>query len=154
MSMTSLKRIISGGQTGVDRAGLDVAFDLGIPCGGWCPKGRRAVDGPIPDKYPLKEIEAENYNKRTQLNVQDSDGTLVFYRGELEGGTAYTVKLADQYGKPCLLVDVESPVSAAEFWSWIDTHKIEVLNVAGPREEGRPGIYQQAYKLLKTYLSK
>lgn len=84
--------IVSGGQTGVDRAALDVALALGIPCGGWCPKGRLAEDGPLPDRYPLRETEFEGYSKRTKLNVQDSDGTLLFTRQRPSGGTKLTLQ--------------------------------------------------------------
>lgn len=78
---TMLAQIISGGQTGVDRAGLDAALGLGIPCGGWCPRGRRALDGRIPDQYPLRETEARNYNRRTEWNIRDSDATLILNIG-------------------------------------------------------------------------
>ena len=94
------QKIISGAQTDVDRAALDVALDLNIPCGGWCPKDRRAEDGPIPDKYPVQETEARNYTKRTKLTAQDSDGTLIMNRGELDGGTAHTVRFAEKNQEP------------------------------------------------------
>mgnify|MGYP003793290687 CR=1 FL=1 len=89
-----IKKIVSGGQTGVDRAALDVAMQLGIPVGGWCPRGRRAEDGRIPDSYPLREASSVNYAKRTELNVRDSDGTLILSGGPLTGGTALTESLA------------------------------------------------------------
>lgn len=147
-----VKRIISGGQTGVDRAGLDVALDLGIPCGGWCPAGRRAVDGRIPDKYPLDETEARNYNTRTRLNVHDADGTLIINRGPLGEGTAYTVRLAQQQKKPHLVVDVDDPEAITLARQWLAEHTIATLNVAGPREEKCPGIHEQACQFLKTVL--
>jgi hypothetical protein len=84
-------KIISGGQTGVDRAALDAALALNIPCGGWCPKGRKAEDGPIPERYPLQETSSADYRVRTEKNVTDSDGTLILTRGPVTGGTAYTV---------------------------------------------------------------
>lgn len=90
-------KIISGGQTGVDRAALDAALQLGIPCGGWCPKGRKAKDGPIPDRYPLKETESGSYPVRTEMNVRDSDGTLILTWGRPTGGTALTVRLARRH---------------------------------------------------------
>src|SRR6266851_4977853 len=96
-------KIISGGQTGVDRAALDVALELGIPCGGWCPKGRRAEDGRIPKRYPLVETPTPAYPVRTEWNVRDSDGTLVLARGQASGGTALTIEFATDYGKPCLV---------------------------------------------------
>ncbi len=91
-----IQRVFSGGQTGVDRAALDVALDLGFPCGGWCPSGRRAEDGPLKEIYPLKETPSKNYAQRTEWNVRDSDGTLVLHRGSLSGGTAFTIELAEE----------------------------------------------------------
>ena len=95
-----LEKIVSGGQTGVDRAALDVAMSLGIPCGGWCPKGRKAEDGRIPDRYPLRETDSASYRKRTILNVADSDGTLILAVGELRGGTLATKRAASELRKP------------------------------------------------------
>jgi len=96
-----LNKIISGGQTGVDRAALDVGLALGLAVGGWCPKGRRAEDGGIPDRYPLMETPERNYQSRTRRNIEDSDGTLLLNQGKLDGGTALTVAHARQIGKPC-----------------------------------------------------
>jgi len=95
-----IERILSGGQTGVDRAALDVALELGIPCGGWCPAGRRAEDGRIPAIYPVQETESRNYAVRTRRNVRDTDGTLVLVNGPVSGGTRLTVKCADDENKP------------------------------------------------------
>nr|WP_305800882.1 putative molybdenum carrier protein [Thiolapillus sp.] len=92
-------RIISGGQTGVDRAALDVALELGLRCGGWCPKGRLALDGPLDERYPLKETESADYSVRTRLNVRDADATLILNCGELSGGTAYTLRVAEELGR-------------------------------------------------------
>ncbi|PSQ85488.1 MAG: molybdenum cofactor carrier, partial [Bacteroidetes bacterium QH_2_63_10] len=86
-----MRKIISGGQTGVDRAALDAALAFNVPVGGWCPKGRRAEDGQIPDRYPLEETPSEAYEQRTAWNVRDSDGTLIITDGSLEGGTALTM---------------------------------------------------------------
>src|SRR5437870_10377236 len=96
-----LTKIISGGQTGVDRAALDVALELGLPCGGWCPRGRRAEDGPIPERYPLQEMKSPAYPPRTARNVRDSDGTVILTRGQPDRGTALTIELAERYRKPC-----------------------------------------------------
>src|SRR5213080_1459301 len=104
-----ISKIVSGGQTGVDRAALDVALELGIPCGGWCPIGRRAEDGVIPDRYPLRQAPSANYADRTALNVRDSDGTLILARGPLRGGTALTKTFAERYGRPYLVVDPRAP---------------------------------------------
>src|SRR5262245_55320595 len=101
--------IRSGGQTGVDRAALDVALELGLPCGGWCPRGRRAEDGPIPDHYPLRETRSPAYPVRTRWNVRDSDGTLILTRGRPDRGTLLTEELARDMGKPLLVVGLNEP---------------------------------------------
>ena len=143
---------LSGGQTGVDRAALDVALELGLPCGGWCPKGRRAEDGPLPSHYPLRETPSEEYAQRTEWNVRDSDGTLVLTRGEPTGGTAQTIEIAAHLGKPCLLIDLEKQRSVLEVLNWTRQHKIRVLNVAGPRESKSPGIYREVSRFLRKLL--
>jgi len=145
-------KIISGGQTGVDRAALNVGLALGLAVGGWCPKGRRAEDGVIPDRYPLLETPEHDYDTRTCRNVEDSDGTLILNLGTLDGGTALTVKLARQMGKPCLMVALEDGIEPIAFQEWLDAHPIAVLNVAGPRESKRPGVYAAACRLLDTLL--
>mgnify|MGYP001396255095 CR=1 FL=1 len=147
------RRIVSGGQTGVDRAALDVALALGIECGGWCPRGRRAEDGPIPERYPLRETASRRYEERTEANVRDSDATLVLTRGVPTGGTALTCELARRYARPCMVVDLAVEVSLAELRRWLDTSSIEVLNVAGPRESGAPGIHAEATALLQRLLA-
>ena len=147
-----LKTIISGGQTGVDRAGLDVAWALGLVIGGWCPRDRRAEDGIIPDRYPLRETVEPDYETRTRRNVEEADATLILNQGELDGGTALTAEHARQIGKPCLIVQMEAGLDPARFRAWLDEHRIAVLNVAGPRESKRPGVYQTACRLLDTLL--
>src|SRR5207247_8623955 len=102
-----LTKLISGGQTGVDRAALDVALELGLPCGGWCPRGRRAEDGPIDARYPLQETRSAAYPVRTRWNVRDADGTLILMRGRPDRGTALTRELAEAMNKPLLVVDWE-----------------------------------------------
>lgn len=149
---SALVRIVSGGQTGVDRAALDVALALGLPCGGWAPRGRRAEDGAIPRRYPMRETRRSSYAERTRLNVRDADGTLILTRGQPTGGTALTVALARRLGKPHLLVDLRAAPDPAAIGDWIDTHHIRVLNIAGPREGTCPGIYDQAKTLLEALL--
>jgi putative molybdenum carrier protein len=146
------KRIVSGGQTGVDRAALDVALALGIPHGGWCPKGRLAEDRVIPPQYQLTETDSPEYPVRTEKNVVDSDGTLIFCRGQTSGGTELTRQLALQHGKPCLVVDLNRPLSADDVSHWIFESQIETLNVAGPRESQNTGISAQARQFLEGLL--
>ncbi len=150
--MKIISKIISGGQTGVDRAALDVAMELGIPCGGWCPQGRRAEDGPIPAQYPLEESSSPAYPVRTQLNVEDSDGTLVLAWGFAAGGTALTLKLARRLKKPYLLIDLSQPADPHSVLSWAELNDVRVLNVAGPREGEAPGIYERAAGFLREVL--
>jgi predicted Rossmann-fold nucleotide-binding protein len=145
-------KIISGGQTGVNRAALDVAIEIGIPCGGWCPKGRRAEDGPIDPKYPLKETKSQEYQIRSDVNVISADGTLILTIGKLTEGTAYTAQMALKYRKPHLVVDLEKKIKPKVVFDWAEAHKIRVLNVAGPRESKKPGIYEKAKQFLQTIL--
>lgn len=146
------EKIISGGQTGVDRAGLDVALELGLPCGGWCPKGRRAEDGIIPDYYPLEEASSSDYRVRTELNVQDSDGTLILTWGPPIGGTALTLKLARRHHKPYFVVDLVHGGNPTSVQEWGRVKKVRVLNVAGPREGEAPGIHARAASFLREVL--
>lgn len=147
-----IRRLISGGQTGVDRAALNVALALNIPVGGWCPKGRRAEDGRIPDRYPLVETPERHYQARTRRNVEDADGTLILNRGTLDGGTALTATHARRIGKPYLVVALEEGIEPATFREWLAANHITVLNVAGPRESKRPGVYAAAVRCLETLL--
>ena len=148
-----LTRIVSGGQTGVDRAALDVALRLGLACGGWCPKGRKAEDGPLRERYPLKETPSAAYAQRTRWNVRDSDGTMALNRGTLRGGTAMTVELARRLRKPCLILDLDTPADKTTIRKWLAVSGIEVLNVAGPRESQQPGIYRQTSAFLENSLT-
>jgi len=145
-------KIISGGQTGVDRAALDVALELGLPCGGWCPRGRLAEDGAIPEKYPLREMGSREYPPRTRQNVTDSDGTLILTRGATDRGTVLTVKLAKELGKPCLEIDLAEDGSVEKVRAWLAANGIEVLNVAGPRESKCPGMHAAAKEFLREVL--
>ncbi len=132
----------------MDRAALDVANDLSIPCGGWCPKGRKAEDGTIDMCYPLRETPSHNYAQRTEWNVRDADATLILYQQPLEGGTLLTQEYALTKGKPCLAVDLANDDLIALIVDWVSSEKIHILNIAGPRESQRPGIYEKAYATL------
>jgi len=142
-------KVVSGGQTGVDRAALDVALERGLPCGGWCPKGRMAEDGPLPTRYPLNETPSDAYRQRTEWNVRDADGTLVLSVGPVTGGTADTVAYAARLKKPCLVLDLTQPCRSDDVAAWTRTHQIHILNIAGPRESKSPGIYAQAAVFLR-----
>jgi Circularly permutated YpsA SLOG family len=148
-----IEKIVSGGQTGVDRAALDVALVMGIECGGWCPKGRRAEDGRIPSRYPLAETESAAYSQRTKRNVRDSDATLILVRGKPRGGTLLTQRAAAELGKPCLAVDLDSPAALADIRIWLRKHAEGILNVAGPRESQSVGITLQATRFLQELLA-
>lgn len=147
-----VQKIVSGGQTGVDRAALDFALNHGIPCGGWCPAGRRAEDGVIPDCYPLQETEERRYDVRTAANISDSDGTLIISPEPLHGGTKLTRDLAVQLRKPLLILSPNGLFTADLIEPWLKEHKIDVLNVAGPRESTSPGISRQTGKLLQALI--
>ena len=170
-------KIISGGQTGIDRAALDVALKSGIECGGWCPAGRLDEFGKIPDRYPLKELEQrdkagrspdrpggletvpwennDRFAERTLQNVKDSDGTVVIYFSELGGGSAFTVECCEQLNRPHLVMDAHttSTEDAAEkITSFVNEHSIRVLNVAGPRQSEWPAGYDYAISVLQGFL--
>jgi len=151
MSDWALK-IVSGGQTGVDRAALDAALELGIELGGWCPRGRRAEDGDIDERYPLRETPSRIYSQRTEWNVRDSDATLILCRGDMTGGTRLTADIADRYGRPLLILDLDSDPEPGIVFEWARERGVGVLNVAGPREEGAPGIYAQSLDVLLRLL--
>lgn len=150
---TRPRKIVSGGQSGVDRASLDVAAELSLPRGGWCPRGRYAEDGPIPDTCPLKETPSPDTAQRTEWNVRDADGTLVLTEGEPSGGTAVTIHFARRHGKPCLVLDLDEGPEPGTVGRWIAAHGIAVLNVAGPRESKCPGIYRRAVAFLREALA-
>lgn len=150
--MPMFTKLISGGQTGVDRAALDLALERGIPCGGWCPKGRRAEDGPLPDRYPLVETTWWGYPQRTAWNIRDSDGTLVLLSRQPDRGTQLTIKLAERLKKPCLVVDLTAKPDVVTVRDWARTHQVRILNVAGPRASQCRGIYQRAKRFLAKLL--
>jgi hypothetical protein len=150
-----LAKIVSGGQTGVDRGALDAALAAKFSCGGWCPAGRIAEDGPIAARYPLVELPGGGYEERTLKNVLDSDGTAILYHGELEGGTRLTAEYCQQHGKPCELLNAArlSPDEAArEIIAFIAGRDIGVLNVAGPRASKWPGARDYARGAVELVL--
>lgn len=150
-----LQLIVSGGQTGVDRAALDAALAQGIACGGWCPRGRKAEDGPIPGAYPVVETRSTSYAVRTRWNVRDSDATLILTRGSPSGGTALTVSLARRMQRPILIQQLgrTTPHRLQHVRDWLELHHVRRLNIAGPRESSAPGIYEQARTFLDALLS-
>lgn len=147
-----LQKIVSGGQTGVDRAALDAALASGVSVGGWCPQGRRAEDGPIPERYPLEETPSEAYEQRTAWNVRDSDGTLIITDGTLEGGTALTMQEVKRQGRALLHVRTSDPVPVEMIRAWGEDHDVRTLNVAGPRASEVEGIYDGARTILDAFL--
>jgi len=146
-------RIVSGGQTGVDRAALEAAIALGIAHGGWCPRGRLAEDGSIPSRYEMTECDTSDYKFRTVQNVQDSDATLILHERPLSGGTLLTKRVAARSRKPVICCKIDS-TSVAAIRQWLGEVRPSVLNVAGPRESLDPGIEQRATDLLLQTLSR
>jgi hypothetical protein len=153
VSNFTIKKIVSGGQTGVDRAALDVAILLNVPHGGWCPKNRKAEDGLIPSHYNLKETPSEEYSERTTWNVRDSDGTLIIVKGDPIGGTLLTKEVAEQLKKPFLIFNVEKDKHIESVVNWININRIKILNIAGPRASQVTDIYSSSYQLLKQLFS-
>jgi len=150
--LTVALTIISGGQTGADRAALDFAIAHGIPHGGWCPKGRRAEDGSLDARYQMRETESKDYRQRTRRNVADSDATLILNLGELANGSLATRHFAERVNKPVRVVALDAgdlATEAARVHEWLADNAIAVLNVAGPRESKRPGIYRNALAFLE-----
>lgn len=151
-----LQALISGGQTGVDRAVLDVALAADFPCGGWCPAGRHAEDGPIPRRYPLRETAEADVLARTHRNVEASDGTLLLHCGLLRGGSAQTLRHCLRVAKPLLCIDAASIPTAAALQAALEffhQHSIATLNVAGPRASEWSGGYAYATALIGALLA-
>src|SRR5690348_1010905 len=147
-----VRTIVSGGQAGADRAALDFAMESGRDHGGWCPRGRKAEDGPIPAKYRLTETESANYRSRTVRNVTDSDATLILNMGELAGGSLETLRIAERRGKPVRVVQLDSTLSdqdIAVLREWLQSARVQTLNIAGVHESKRPGTYDAALALLR-----
>jgi hypothetical protein len=150
-------KIISGGQTGVDRAALDAALEHGTPCGGWCPDGRLAEGGPISNRYPLQELQGAGYRQRTRQNVLDSDGTVILCFGGPEGGTEKTLLFCIEKKRPYLLIEGNevSPGRAVELIrAFVSESNIAVLNVAGPRASKEPRAYPYALEVIGSLLSR
>lgn len=149
MSINRLRKIVSGGQTGVDRAALDEAIGAGMAHGGWIPAGRRTEDGPLPEEYDMTETPSPGYPERTRRNVRDSDATLIITRGDPTGGTALTIEVAKKLGRPFLVLDIAGNPDISAVAGWLIRHRFRTLNVAGPRESTAPGIYEQSSLVLR-----
>lgn len=148
-----IEKIISGAQSGADRAALDFAIEYEIEHGGWVPAGRLAEDGLVPERYRVSELSGAGYPERTEQNVIDSDATLIVSRGQLSGGSLLTRRLAEQHGKPCLHINFFEVIAfdaAIDIHEWLRAHDIRILNVAGPRASKDPEIYKVTYELLET----
>lgn len=155
--MNSLKSIISGGQTGVERAALDVALKLKIQCSGWCQKGRLAEDGIISALYPLAETKSNKPEARTEQNVIDADATLILTKEhQLDKGSQYTIEMCKMHNKPVLVLNLEdqSEVLLETFTKWLSKFQPNTLNIGGPRESYIPGIYNSSKELLLSLISR
>ena len=151
-----IAKIISGGQTGADRAALDFAIKNSIPHGGWIPKGRLTEEGPLSDHYQLREMETRNYSKRTEQNVIDSDGTLILSHGTLTGRSTFKRQFANKHQRPWLHIDfnkVSMQESAKQIKNWVDGNEIKTLNIAGPRASKDSRIYRKTLEVLKIAFS-
>lgn len=154
--MSCLRKIISGGQTGVDRGALDAALECGFPCGGWCPAGRLAEDGVLDRRYPLRELVGGGYTARTLRNVLDSDATLIVHHGPMRGGTLQTWEFCREHGRPICCVDaaatdIDTAVESVR--QFIKQHAVGVLNVAGPRASQWPAGYAWAHRLIQRLIA-
>lgn len=145
----TVDKIVSGGQTGVDRAALDTAIRLGIPHGGWCPHGRRAEDGRLDKRYLLTETPGDDYLQRTEWNVRDSDATLILTCGPVEGGTAATRDYCRHWNKPLQLVDLSDSPEAEITRQWLTDNAVRVINIAGPRASKQSKSYELAMHYLE-----
>lgn len=142
-------KIISGGQTGVDQAALDFALDYGFECGGFCPRGRKSEKGTIPNRYPVSEIDSEDYIDRTKKNILESDGTWILRdRREISDGTVDTINLCKQLLKPHLIINLEHDIESSVILNWLTEFQIGTLNIAGNRESASPGIHEKTYLYL------
>ena len=154
--MELLEKIISGGQTGADRAALDGAIFCGLAYGGAIPAGRKTEAGPLPDDYLMDEQASTHYPDRTEKNVKDADATLVLSHGKLSGGSALTRRIAENNFKPCLHIDFNQTTmiqAGKRTLKWLRKHQIRVLNVAGPRASTDPKIYDHTFQLIVSLLN-
>lgn len=154
LRQTLVEKIISGGQAGVDRAALDFALAHGIPHGGWCPHGRRAEDGALAELYELRETPAEDYSQRTEWNVRDSDGTVIFsIAPELTGGSKLTAQLAARLGKPCLHLSQQTHghIAVKQLREFVQRHNTRILNIAGPRASHEPAVPRFVLETLEKF---
>jgi hypothetical protein len=149
-------KIISGGQTGVDRAALDAALRHGINCSGWCPAGRLDEFGKIPNHYPIQELKDGGFTERTLRNVKDSDGTVVIYPGQVRGGTAQTLRFCSELQRPYQLIDalkISADGAPKLICDFVRMNNISVLNVAGPRQSQWPKGYDYAFRVIEAFLT-
>ncbi len=150
-----IKKIISGGQTGADRAALDTAIKFNINYGGWIPEGRKTEDGTLPDKYHMDEMPTDSYPRRTEQNIIDSHGTVIISRTALTGGSLLTKRLATRLKKPCCHVDLsvlDEFGAAIVINSFINDYQLEIINIAGPRAGKDPVIYDLVRTVLETVI--
>jgi len=155
MPAMTLKKIVSGGQTGADLAAWDAAIELDFPSGGWVPKGRTNENGVIPETYGgVRETDEERSEQRTEWNVRDSDATVVFSHGQPTGGSDWTIRAARQLGKPCLHIDFSLRTEAVEeILTFLSRHpSVATLNVAGPRRSEDPLIYEKTHRVMRALL--
>ncbi len=151
----SLQRIVSGGQTGADRAALDAALHGAFPCGGWCPQDRAAEDGRLPERYPLQELPGGGYRQRTIKNIEDSDATAIFYFNRPTGGTELTLSQCIRLHKPYQLIDasiIPSIYAGQILHAFAQEQTVGVLNVAGPSEGRTPGTYSYVLAAVQSLI--
>jgi hypothetical protein len=152
-----LIKIISGGQTGVDRGALQAALDRQVNCGGWCPAGRKAEDGRIPAHFPVIELADAGYAQRTERNVLDSDATILIHFGNISGGSRLTLYCCREAGRPSLEInasEVDTAEAVQRMSAFVGEHQVACLNIAGPRESGAPGAAKMARQIVGELLER